>query len=119
MAVATTGTGAGSSGNSCTGLPTNAVYYGSATTYSITGGGTTATYTTGALTANTCNYNCASGYGWNGASCVQGPVVCYGTGVVQTSHQCVFSFLGAAQYISIIGNTTLTVNGWGGGGAND
>ena len=58
----------------CTGLPSNAVYYGNVTSYTLAGAalGTslTASYTGGTLVPNTCMYGCASGYGWNGTSCI-------------------------------------------------
>ena len=76
VAVATTGTGGSTStgtslvSGACAGLPSNAVYYGSATSYSITNGASlTASYTGGTLVANTCNFNCNSGYVWSGSTC--------------------------------------------------
>ena len=71
--MATTGTGGTSSPSSCTGLPANAVYYGSGTSYTPTGtlsGGLTATYTTGAILANTCQYACTTGYSYMNGSCL-------------------------------------------------
>ncbi len=57
----------------CTGLPANAVYYGSATSYTLAGAavGTslTASYTGGALIPNSCMFSCNSGYNWNGTTC--------------------------------------------------
>ncbi len=57
----------------CTGLPSNAVYYGSVTSYTLSGAaaGTpfAAAYTGGTLIPNSCQFNCASGYAWNGSSC--------------------------------------------------
>ena len=76
VAVATTGTGAGGPG-SCTGLPANAVYYSGATTYTPTvlSGSLTASYTSGAITQNTCQFNCASWYSYSGSACISNPVV--------------------------------------------
>ena len=63
---------------SCTGLPTNAVYYGNATSYSITqsytdGGGwqppTTAYYDDGTPNSGTCEFKCANNYNWTGSVC--------------------------------------------------
>ncbi len=89
----------------CTGLPANAVYYGSATSYTLAGAaaGTslTASYTGGTLIPNSCMFSCGSGYGWNGSSCVTTTVTCAGTNVTQTSHKCQFSYAGASQSLSV------------------
>ena len=57
----------------CTGLPANAVYYGSGASYSLTdaplGTSILASYTGGTIPTNTCEYNCAGGYAWNGTGC--------------------------------------------------
>ena len=69
----------------CTGLPANAIYYGSVTSYTLAGAalGTslTASYTGGTLIPNSCMYGCASGYGWNGSTCVQAHNIVYVTNV--------------------------------------
>ncbi len=96
---------ASSVNGSCTSLPSNAVYYGGVTSYSLVaaalGTSLTASYTGGTLIPNSCMYNCASGYGWNGSACTAITVTCAGTNVTQTSHKCVFNYTGSAQSISI------------------
>ena len=57
----------------CSTLPSNSVYYGNSTGYTLSGAlpGTSLTGTySGSPTINTCQYTCASGYGWNGSSCI-------------------------------------------------
>ncbi len=82
---------------SCTGLPANSVYYGNATSYTLSGAaaGTslTASYTGGTLIPNSCMYACNGSSAWNGSSCVVITVTCAGTNVTQTSHQCVFNYV--------------------------
>ena len=66
----------------CTGLPANALYYGSVASYSLSGAavGTslTAAYTGGTVVANTCQFNCATNYGWSGSACVNVSGACTG-----------------------------------------
>ena len=103
----------------CASLPANGRYFGSGTTYTLTGAafGTplTANFNIAPL-INTCQFACASGYGWNGSACVTYAIVCTGSGVTQTANKCTFNYLGAAQSIIVSGNFTLTVSAWGGGG---
>ncbi len=80
--MATTGTGGTTStgislvSGACTGLPANAVYYGSATGYTLTGAssGTPLSAVTAGYsatpTANTCQYACATGYSYMNGSCL-------------------------------------------------
>ena len=114
----------------CTAIPANAVYYNGTASYSLVGAavGTslTAGYVAGSITTNTCQFNCSSGYSWNGSSCVANSitVVCSGTNVTQTAHKCVFDYAGAAQTLSVTvtgagGTLTATAWGAGGGGAGD
>lgn len=69
----------------CTGLPGNAAYYNSTTSYSLVAAanGTTLVATSAGYsaspTANTCQYKCGSGYGWNGSSCVANGSQCTST----------------------------------------
>ena len=103
-----------SGGNmSCTGIPTNAVYYNGLTSYSpaTLSGSATASYTvTGTITVNTCQYNCAGGYAWNGTnSCVVAPA--YSSLTTYTVGQ-IFSYNGATVTVSATGmgtsSTTIT-----------
>ncbi|HNT28429.1 MAG TPA: DUF4215 domain-containing protein, partial [bacterium] len=64
---------------SCTDLPSNAVYYNGTTSYSISqtytdANGwqppTTAYYGDGTVNINTCEYQCATSYHWGGSACV-------------------------------------------------
>ena len=109
----------------CTGIPSNAIYYNGTTSYTLSGAanGTslTANYNAGAITSNTCQFNCSGGYSWNGSACILNTltVTCAGTNVIQTSHKCEFDYAGSTQTITISGaGGTLTVNGWGAGGGS-
>ena len=107
----------------CTGIPSNAVYYNGTASYSLAGAanGTslTASYNAGAITTNTCQFNCSGGYSWNGSACILNTftVTCAGTNVTQISHKCTFDYIGAAQTLTVSGaGGTLTISAWGGGG---
>ncbi len=60
----------------CINLPANALFYSATGSYSLVNatGGTTLDAITAGYTAtppvNTCQYNCNSGYSWNGTSCI-------------------------------------------------
>ena len=56
----------------CSGLPSHALYYGSVTSYSLSGA-SVGTSLTGSYavtpSTNTCEFNCLTGYSWNGSAC--------------------------------------------------
>ena len=62
----------------CVGLPANAAYYGSGSSYTLVNAnyGTTLTgaFSVGTPAANTCQFNCMSGYSWNGTACLAASV---------------------------------------------
>ena len=80
----------------CTGLPTNAAFYGGVTSYTLSGAavGTSfaASFTGGTLIPNSCMFNCTGGYGWNGSSCATPPA--YNSSLTYTSGQA-FTWSGA------------------------
>ena len=83
----------------CTSLPANAIYYNGLTTYSPSAlsGSLTASYSFPA-TQNTCQYTCASGYGWNGSTCVA--ATAYSSATTYSTGQ---AFTWSGANVSVIG----------------
>ena len=98
----------------CTGLPANAVYYGSVTSYTLAGAavGTslTASYTGGTLIPNSCMFNCANGYYWNGSNCIAPSA--YSSSTTYTSGQA-FTWNGATVTVTATGLGTSSTKSTG------